>query len=161
MIDYVRACVVLLALLLVSCRSATDVIDGRVLGCESGGDVMIRAGIEGFGTGGQELDDTLTIRIEVSNNARHEIFVKQIRVEQPNANTRGYRLDHLRMTVDRTIAEDDDFTFELPMSGRTVGGLSVQTLNDPIVNEVLEVVMSVYLGNGDVYRCPVRVPIPR
>lgn len=151
-----RAFLLTLALLAVSCRSATDVIDSRVLGCESGGDLMIRAGLHGLGTGGERLDDRLTMFIEVSNNARHEIFVKQIRIEQPDANARGYRLDSLLQNVDRTIAEDDDYTFELPMTGR-----GVRSLNDPVMDGHLAVVMSLYLGNGDVYRCPLQVPLQR
>jgi len=151
-----RTLVVAFALLVASCRSATDIIDSRVLGCESGGDLMIRAGLHGFGSGGERLDDRLTMFIEVSNNARHEIFVKQIRIEQTDANTRGYRLDSLLQNVDRTIAEDDDYTFELPMSGR-----GVRSLNDPVIAGHLDVVMSLSLGNGDVYRCPFQVPMLR
>ena len=152
-----KALIAALALLAAAC-SSTSVIDQRVLGCEAGGDLMIRAGLQGPARGMERVDDRLMMLIEVSNNTHHEIVVEQIRVEQTHTATRGYRLDPLYLKVDRTIAEDDDYTFELPMTGRWAGD-AVRYENER--ENQLDLVMSLFLGNGDVYRCGLLVPRPQ
>ena len=136
---------------LVSCSSATDVIDKRFLDCSPGQDISIMAGFDKPPGETVGVDDRFELLVSVSNNSNGEITVTSIRGEQSHTDTARYRIENTFRRFDQVIEEGKDHTFRLPMSGRPV-------YRDPSVREVgsssgLQMIVSVSLSNGDSYRC--------
>lgn len=147
-----------LALLLLSCTSATDVIDERTLDCSPGQDLSIMAGIGGQGAREHAMDDRIEILVDVANNSHEEVTVSFVRVDQTMRDEAPFRIENSYRKFDQVIPEGEDHTFQLPTRGsavpqdprRVIGGSASQGV---------EVVVTVGLTNGDSYRCQFAFPI--
>lgn len=144
-------------LLLAGCASSDGLIDKRVLDCGPGQDVTIGVAMNTPRIGLEGPDDRLTTMIEVSNNSHEDIVVNAIRVEASDPSRRSrYTVDRSYRKFDKTVAAGDAETFELPTTGRAV------MQPDTVAYEnTLQLLVSVYLANGDQYRCGFDVPAPR
>ena len=135
--------------LLVSCSSSTDLIDQRNLDCESGHDVSIAAGLDAPLLHEDGREDRFKVLVEVSNNSHEDVIVKSVRVDQRTDESTTYMVDRGYGQYDQVIAPGKDYTFELPVSGRSARRSS-RSLNEPTA---IELGVSVILANGDHYRC--------
>lgn len=142
-----------IALVLAACASSdSDIIDSRSLGCESGQDVSIMAGLDNGTLREDGTDNRFELVVEVSNNSHGEVTVTAIRAEQVNRDTSRYRVDSGYRKYDQLIPEGKDFAFQLPMSGR-MQFVDPSTMSRDSGNPV-EIAVTVTLSNGDSYRCP-------
>jgi hypothetical protein len=83
--------------------------------------------------------------------------VKNIRIEQVHADTSAYNLDDGYASFNETVAEAEDHTFEVPMTGR-----GMRALNDRReTGSGLVVTTSVMLEDGRTLRCRFDVQGPR
>ena len=150
-----------LLLLLAACASSDSfgIADTRTVDDCQHGEVEVRVGLTGAGTGtGMERnEDRLTFNVEVANNSREDIVVKAIRVEPLPEHDAAYRLDNSYRTFNETVPENEDHVFELPMTGRVVPRRQGQMSGG---SETLGLSVTVVLGNGDSYRCQFGVPSP-
>jgi hypothetical protein len=132
-------------------------VDNVINDCQHGG-LEITVGLAGTGTVGEDNNDQLTFVVNVSNNARKEITVKNIRVDPRNTETISYRLDQTYRQFNVTIPENDDHDFELPISGH---GMREDPRGTRFGNSnELPVIVSVQMESGDVYQCRYGVPVP-
>jgi len=150
-----------LVLTLAACGSSDQfgIPDKRVINdCEHGG-VEVRVGLNGGQPGMERTEDHLTFAIEVANNLREDIVVTRIRVDPTPDEMSPYRLSPTSGSFSETIPENDEHLFELPVTLRTmfVDDRRQQTVGS---RNVLTVVVTVMLQNGDSYRCGYGVPAP-
>lgn len=138
-----------IALLLGSCASSTDVIDSRFLGCEPGQDISIMAGLTAPNLNDGTTETRFMVLVDVSNNSHEEVTVKSIRVEQTSNQAARYVFDTGYGNYDQVIEGGKDHTFELPVMGRMV-----QDVRDVRGSgQRIDLAVSVFLTNGDQYRC--------
>jgi hypothetical protein len=144
-------------LLLAGCASSDGLIDTRTLDCGPGQDVTIGVALNTPSAGMEGTDDRLTTSVEVGNNSHEDIIVKAIRVESSDPGRRSrYAIDNSYRKFDKVVAPGDAEVFELPTSGRVV----MQPQSVPY-GGTLDLLVSVYLANGDQYRCKFDLPAPR
>lgn len=158
--------IALLSLLLVAASCATSsspsfgIRENRVNGDCQHGDLEVLAAFSDIQSGGESLGDRLTFAVQVANNSRKDVVVKQITVEDVPLETARYRIDRAFKTFNETIKENEDHTFEIPITGRVAGvdGRNVQRSGR---GDEIEVVVTVWLEGGESYRChyAVRAPI--
>jgi hypothetical protein len=146
----------LFSLLLVACSSNMGFEDERLLQCDSGQDIELRAGLQAPRGMINSMGDRVTMLLEVSNNSHQEIVVKTIRVEQERSSQTDYRVDPVTENFDRAIPENEDYTFELSMTGYG----SVDRSGRRASGGALTFAATVHLANGDTYRCSFAVPSP-
>lgn len=144
-----------LLLLAASCRSAID-LDERTLGCESGQDLSIMAGLDGQALREGSLDNRLHYVVEVSNNSHNDVTVTVVRVDQPNVEGARYRLESGYLKADQLIEEGEAHTFRLPTTVRSIGQSPRTVISS---SQGIEMVVTVGLSNGDSYRCEFAVPV--
>lgn len=138
-----------IALLLGSCASSTDVIDSRFLGCEPGQDISIMAGLNAPNLTDGATESRFMILVDISNNSHDEVTVKSIRVEQSSNQAARYVFDTGYGKYDQVIEGGKDHTFEIPVMGRIVQG--VRDVRGS--GQGIDFAVSVFLTNGDQYRC--------
>lgn len=147
-----------LALLLLACTSATDVIDTRTLDCSPGQDLSIMAGMGGQGAQEQSMDDRIEVLVDVGNNSDDEVTVSFIRIEQSMPEDATFRIENSYRKFNQVIPEGEDHTFQLPTRGRYVYQDPRRVIGAS-ASQGLEVVVTVGLTNGDSYRCPFAFPV--
>ena len=123
--------------------------------CEHG-DLSIGVGFPGPKTAYERLEDQIMFMVEVSNNSRHDVTVKAIRVEQTMTETARYRVGNTYRAFNVTIAEDEEKEFELPMSGFQAVDYSGRSPQ----SDEMQFAVTVVLEGGDTYRCLYSVPAP-
>ena len=147
---------ILILLLASACSTNDGFIDQRTLGCDSGEDISVRAGIVGITAGMERGTDLLQLGVEVSNNAHHDVTVKSVRAEQVSDERSRYRVLPVHRQFDQTIGEGQDHLFELPMDGRGF----VDPVSRTAVRFEMALSVTVALSNGDSYRCVFSVSPP-
>lgn len=135
--------------LLTACGTATDVIDERNLGCESGQDISIMAGLDARMLGERD-EDQFDLMVEVSNNSHEEVTVDFIRAQQAAAESSAYRVDTGYRRFGEVIPEGKHHTFRLPMTGRRAERTRERVI---AADRGVELTVTVALSNGDSYRC--------
>lgn len=150
-----RALAPALLLFAMACASRDGVIDERVLDCNAGGDVSVDVAMNAPGVAFEQATDHFTMVVEVGNNSHSDIEVRAIRVEPSERERASYAVERSYRKFGTVLAGGESHRFELPMMGR-----STRDANIP-ASEVLGVVVSVYLGNGDTYRCELNTRAPR
>ena len=133
-------------------------VENVINDCEHGG-VEVSVGLSGVGTSGEDMNDQLTFIVNVGNNARKDITVRNIRVDPRNMETVAYRLDATYRQFNVTIPENDDHDFELPITGHGLGRQDPNGTRFGSGSE-LPVVVSVQMEGGEVYQCRYGVPVP-
>lgn len=134
--------------LLVSCASATDVMDDRQLGCDPGQDISIMAGVDAPGLHMDGTHDQFDAIVEISNNSHEEVTVKTIRVEQVENESSPYLVESGYGKYDQVIPEGKDHAFKIPLTGR-----AAQNTRSLRAQPGLELSVHVVLTNGDSYLC--------
>lgn len=142
-------------ILIAACASSSGFDERRGLDCSTG-EVEARVGFAGPGTHMENVDDRLTISVEVSNNSHNDITVKWVRVEQIRGNNTEYFLDNGYGAFNETIPEADDHVFELSTKGQAQPNLSRRTQPE----SQLQLLVLFGLENGETYRCRFLVPSP-
>jgi len=132
-------------------------VDNVINDCQHQG-VEITVGLAGMGTTGEDKNDQLTFIVNVANDSRKDITVRNIRVDPHNTETISYRLDPTYRKFNVTIPENDEHDFELPISGHGMR-MDRQGTRFGESNEV-PVIVSVQLESGDVYQCRYGIPAP-
>jgi hypothetical protein len=123
------------------------------------GDVEVLAGLADLHSGGERVGDRLTFSVQVANNSRKDIVVRQITIEEVPTDTALYRIDRAFKTFNETIRENEDHTFEIPITGRVVGVEDRSVQRSRSVDEI-EAVVTVSL-ESEIYRCHYLVRAPR
>jgi hypothetical protein len=146
-------------LLFASCSSSNSIVDETTFNCGSGQAVDIMAGLEmpqmrGHGAeyGGQRAK----LMVNVFNNSHGEITVTNVSADQIADPDATYVFDRGNLTADVTIADGEEHTFELPMTGRTMGQPDFSRRTPPSI--VLAV--RVKLSTGDSYLCRYEIASP-
>ncbi len=143
-------------LLLAGCASSSDFgleDNTQHNDCEHG-EVQVRVGLTGPGTGMERFDNRVNFAVEVANNSREDIVVKAIRVEQTHRDMADYLVEDSYRAFKETIAEDEDELFELPTTGKS---LFASPNRQTSGSDALYFSVSVYLEDGT-YRCEFAVP---
>lgn len=136
-----------------SCASDSRIQDHRSLGCESGQDIDIMAGLNKDGVNEYATgEDRFEVLINVANNSHAEQTVKVVRIEQVGTDRTRYQIDPVARTYDQLIGEGKDYTFHLPVTGRVRGFTDPPARLDEMTSAV-HLAVSVSLANGDSYRC--------
>ena len=148
-----------LLLVIAACASSPKISDSKTLDCEQG-EVQVRVGLEGSAVGIERTEDRRTLHVEVSNNSRADIVVKAIRVDSTPRMQATYQVDNAYRTFNQRIAENGDFTFELPMTGRTLPRDPRQQSASSEQPGQLELAVTVVLEGNSSYRCGFLVPAP-
>ena len=144
-------------LLLCGCASRDAAIPERFFDCRSGQDVSIDLRMAGPGVAMENTTDHLTMVVDVANHGHGDIVVQAIRVEPVPDDAAHYAIERSYRKFGRVLAGGESEAFELPVTGR---GLPRSTTSVRR-SDALTVNVSVYLGNGDAYRCEMVVPSPR
>lgn len=148
---------VFLLFLLYGCASSDDRTAERFYDCDERRDVSIAVALNQPGVAFEQTTDNLTMVVDVGNNADHDIEVAAIRVEPVRMEHAYYVLERSYRKFNRVLAGGESHGFELPVIGRAL-------TRDPNVvrgDEAMGVVVSVYLANGDTYRCELFTRAPR
>ena len=135
--------------LLLSCASATDVIDQQHLGCDPGQDISIMAGVDAPGLHMDGTRDQFDAIVEISNNSHEEVTVKTIRVEQVANDSSPYLVETGYGKYDQVIPAGKDHTFKVQLRGRAAQNATRALRSQP----GLEIAVNVALTNGDSYLC--------
>lgn len=144
-----RAFAILATALVLSCASATGVIDSRTLDCSPGQDVSIEAGFDGE-LRAERAESYFDLVVRVSNNSHRDVTVGRIRAEQRSPELSRYHVAAAYRQFDQEIEEGKDHTFRLPVTGRpAVSGRALS----PARSAAVEMTVTVALSNGDSYRC--------
>lgn len=156
-----RRAAALLAILLTSCASSSDLIDTETVLCsEMGNEVSVmlsRANVESSPTSSMVvMEPQVTIDVEVSNNSDREIVVKSIVLVPRNDPRSLFRMNNAYGTFDQAIAEGKDHVFTLRTTGRWQR--SINDLGERPSGSV-EVETRVKLENGQIYRCGFSLPV--
>ena len=155
----IRATALFSIVILSACASSTDMIDDKSVDCAGRSDLEIRVGLNSPGVAMENSEDSLTLSVEVSNNARRDVVVKSVRVEQGSLELAPYVFDNAYRRFNQTIPENEDYTFELPTNGRST--LSAMNRRGRMSSESLLLLVSVTLEDGVTYRCRYSAPAPR
>lgn len=149
--------VVATLLLLGGCASRDAAIPERFFDCRSGQDVSVDLRMTGPGVAMENTTDHLTMFVDVANNGHVDIVVNAIRVEPVPDDAARYALERSYRKFGRVLPGGESHVFELPVVGRGLARTSTSVRR----GDTLTVNVSVYLGNGDAYRCEMFVPSPR
>lgn len=152
-----KALAALSLLLLAACASSDGFEGGGLSECGGESLIDVRVGIAAPPVQWERTDDRLMMYVEVSNNSSNDIVVKSVRIEQTHAETSAYNLDEGYASFNETIAEADDHTFEVPMTGRGMRGINDRRETGSGLN----VTASVMLEDGRTLRCRFDVQAPR
>ncbi|HEV7239872.1 MAG TPA: hypothetical protein VGQ36_11580 [Thermoanaerobaculia bacterium] len=146
-----------LLFLLAACASRDGVIDETIRDCDAGQEVSVNLYLNLPEVMMESATDNLTVVVEIGNNADRAIEVKAIRVEPGYTAQERYAIESSYREFKQVIEAGDDEKFELPVRG--VGG--TREIYRRRGNDVIAIVLSVYMAGGDVYRCEYNVPAPR
>ena len=139
------------------CASSDDRVSERFYDCEENRDVSIDVALNQPTVAFERTTDQLTMVVDVGNNLSHDIEVRAIRVEPVDMEYAHYVLERSYREFGRVIPGGESHAFELPVLARAM-------LRDPMSERresALGVVVSVYMANGDTYRCKLFTPAPR
>ena len=100
--------------------------------------------------------DELTMVVALGNNTDRDIDVKSIRVEPGRTAQQRYALESGFITVNETLKSNEDKQYEIPMRGAA----GMREDSTPMDNRI-EVVLTISLGDGTTYRCQYDVEAPR
>lgn len=142
-------------LLLTACSSGSGLIDQRVMDCGSGQDIDIIAGIQQAGGRGREFGgDRAVMVVNVANNTHGEVTIVNIGADQITDAHTVYVYDRGNLNPDATLAEGEEKTFELPLTGRRVNSPDLRDQEElRRENEPVLMAVRVRLSNGDSYVC--------
>lgn len=149
-------------LLLTACSSGSGLIDQRTMDCGSGQDIDIVAGIQQAGSRGREFGgDRAVMVVNVANNTHGEVTISNISADQITDAHTVYVYDRANLNPDATLAEGEEKTFELPMTGRRFSNPDLRD-QDELRREHQPILMAlrVTLTNGDSYVCRYSFPPP-
>jgi hypothetical protein len=146
-----------LLLLLAACASRDGLVDERTRDCSAGQDVSIDLNLNVPTVMTENTTDNLTMFVTIGNNSTHDIEVKAIRVEPGFAAQERYSLESSYGEYNQVIVPGDDEEFRLPVLGRagTRQGYRRGSSN------TMDVALSVYMADGDKFRCVFDVEAPR
>lgn len=146
-----------LLLLLAACASRDGLQDENIRDCDAGQEVSIDLHLNVPKVMMESRSDSLTVVVMVGNNADRDIEVTAIRIEPGYTAQERYSLRSSYRELKQVIKAGDDEEFELPVTGVAGQRETVQRR----ANDAIEIVLSVYMAGGDVYRCTYEVPAPR
>jgi len=147
-----------LLLLLAACTSRDGLIDERVRDCSAGQEVSIDLNLNVPTVMTENTTDNLTMVVTIGNNSTHDIEVKAIRVEPGFTAQERYALESSYGEYNQVIVPGDDEEFRLPVRGNAG---TRPTSRRGGSDKVIEVVLSVYMADGDKFRCVFDVEAPR
>lgn len=147
----------LVLLLLAACASRDGLIDERTRDCSAGQEVSIDLLLNMPKIMSEGSADNLTTVVTIGNNSTQAIEVRAIRVEPGFSAQERYSLENGYREFNKVIEPGDDEELELSVRGQ--GGR--REIDPRWGNDAIEVVLSVYMAGGDIYRCSYDLPAPR
>ncbi|HEY0143915.1 MAG TPA: hypothetical protein VGF48_23710 [Thermoanaerobaculia bacterium] len=147
--------IALIAVFATACSSGSGLIDQRTMNCGSGQDVDIVAGMQQSGQRGRDFGgDRAVLVVNVANNTHGEVTITNVSADQITDSQTTYVYDRANLNPDATLAEGEEKTFELPMTGRRFENPDLRR-EEAIRRESQPVILAlrVTLSNGDAYVC--------
>ena len=146
-----------LFLLLAGCASRDGFIDERIRDCSAGQELSIDLRLNMPKVMTERSGDDLTVVVVIGNNSTRAVEVKSIRVEPGFTAQERYALDNSFREFHQVIEAGDDEEFELPVRGQA----GMRETRQRRVHDAIEIILSVYMADGDTYRCSYDVQAPR
>ena len=151
-----RAIALLSLLLAAACASNDGFVQKEVSSCGPGSSIGIDAGWDQQSSPVQRGQNQMTLLVQVSNNSDADITVKTVRADpMPMERDSMYEIQGGAQKVDKTIAEGEDFTFEIPMT--TMRRLQERTTG--VRSSGVDVAVTVVLDSEEQVRCRFRLPL--
>lgn len=147
----------MLLLLFAGCASRDGFVDERIRDCAAGQELSIDLHLNMPKMMTERSGDDLTVVVSIANNSTRDVEVKSIRVEPGFTAQERYALESSFSEFHQVIEAGDDEQFELPVRGQAGTRDNLRRTG----NDAIEIVLSVYMADGDTYRCSYDVPAPR
>lgn len=146
-----------LFLLIAGCASRDGLIDERTRDCSSGQEVSIDLHLNAPTVMTENTTDNLTMLVTIGNNSTRDIEVKAIRVEPGFMAQEVYSLSSSYGEYNQVIIPGDDEEFKLPVLGKA----GTRPTDRRSGSKTMEIAVSVYMADGDKFRCVFDVPAPQ
>ena len=146
-----------LFLLFAGCASRDGLIDERIRDCSAGQDVSIDLHLNVPALMTENTTDNLTMLVTIGNNSTRDIEVKAIRVEPGFTAQELYALDSSYGEFNQVIAPGDDEEFKLSVLGKAGTRPGFRRAG----SKTMEIAVSVYMADGDKFRCVFDIQAPQ